>query len=84
LVTAYDLTLSFFRTTKHHVKLHSAPTWEEFQHRYSEAATVFPGGRDVCEVVGGVRCLGAREVDWRGWEEAREHPETPSIGYHNE
>jgi hypothetical protein len=28
--------------------------------------------------------LGAREVELQGWEEAREHPETPSIGYHNE
>jgi hypothetical protein len=30
LVTAYDLTPSFFRTAEHHVKLYSAPAWEEF------------------------------------------------------
>jgi hypothetical protein len=40
---------------------------------------MFSGGCYVCKVVGGVRCLGAREVDWRGWEEAHEHPETPRL-----
>jgi hypothetical protein len=28
--------------------------------------------------------LGTREVDWQGCKEAREHPETPLPGYHNE
>jgi hypothetical protein len=51
-------------------KFHSAPTQQGFLHEYSEAPYVFSGRCHVQQVVGGVQCLGAWEVDWQRWKEA--------------